>query len=285
MVEISAREMIEAAWKREVRPSSPPLRYSISIQDRIDDIITSVLIDEHVVPAPKEEGLSEEEKIKTLLKWQEDFERAKEKKLGRKRLVEKLPDYRTEEKILQKIKDKYSESPAEAGNYAEQYISSTPFITYYGLKKRPLEEINESVRIGTTNNIVHWRFDSFAFDAGIYEFKLTKNNLQRSLEKATLQIFLYDFLWRLKYNKRHHNPMIIEICIIDDEKINRYGGLPWLTDKEYFVVDKDVLKAIFRENHFDDLEKIYSMIDEIYDHLEVTIEEDVTKMYDESMER
>ena len=119
---------------------------------------------------------------------------------------------------------------------------------------RNQSEIFEQIEIPSTkSNIIRYQIDCVDLDA-LIEFKLTTNkNHQKVLRKALVQIFLYDFLLRIKYNINTYHAIIVEILNLNENKIYRYGGLGLGRNKEAISVgvkmgiSKKYLKKIIKE--------------------------------------
>jgi hypothetical protein len=84
----------------------------------------------------------------------------------------------------------------------------------------------------------------------------------------------------MQYGIRHYNPLIIEVCIIDEMKIYKYGGDSVLDQDrtKEIKVDKDILLEMFKVNGFSKIDIIKQIIDDIYDNMEICLEEDERKM-------
>ena len=196
--------------------------------------------------------------LKKIKSWESCFDKLKKKGLGREKLVNKLPDFKHPETIPQKVVELYNKNTAEAGIYAQKYLGYTPFVDYYNLYEREVEEPFEEFTIPQTGDIISFQYDLLSIDA-LYEFKLTKQeNITKRLREALIQIYIYDFLLRMKNNILHYYPLIIEICAIDKQIIYRYGSI---FSKDVFNVDKDVLKSIFKTNNFSNLDLLSRIID------------------------
>ncbi|MBU4245856.1 MAG: hypothetical protein ABIF85_00065 [Nanoarchaeota archaeon] len=273
MIEKDVSKLVECFLKTNPKLSLPKRDRIERVEERIYFICQSFQDDaiSRILSLPKKQN---PEKVR---KWIMEHKRFMKKGIGIEKLIKNLPDFKNPEKISEIIDVIYGSNPIkgpiEAGNYAQKYISFTPFVNFHKSFKRKISEPGEHVKIPQTGDIIHYQYDLLSTEA-IYEFKLTTSkNIEKTLRKALIQLYLYDFLYRMKSSKRQFKTLLIEIYLVDKREIWRYGKL----FENDISVDKDVLKQIFKVNEFSNLDVLNRIIDDIYDSIEPCLQEDVDR--------
>jgi hypothetical protein len=109
------------------------------------------------------------------------------------------------------------------------------------------DEKTRSINIPNTDILITFRLDLEDFIGGLYEFKLTsKKNEERRLHEATIQLYIYDFLQRIRFNVNCWQGMLVDIALIDEEKVISFNlfskphKIPCIPgeDQKYFFKDK-----------------------------------------------
>jgi hypothetical protein len=235
-----------------------------------------------VLPLHEISGLSAEKQCE-ILEWHvRKHEALVREGEGRQPLVSRFPEYANPDQIPVKLKELYRRDPREAGRFAERYIGINPATSVFPYYDFPdQEEFLQDVALPGTTITIRGQADLEDIDGGFYEFKLTnKQRHECTLRRALVQLYLYDFLYRLRFGIDHYKGMIIDLCIIDDEMIYRYYPAEQfgerLVDYQRYCKEivKPTLKAVFSTCTPQDAEKIGILLDEVYDAIRPALMED-----------
>jgi len=272
MVTIGVQTMRNNFLKTNPTTILPKFKSTQKLKERLKDI-SLFFQNENIIKKIGEPP--ETNHIKKIEEYWNKHKKLVKKGFGKEELISKLEDYQDIELIIKKVHNIYKEKPRYAGMYAHKYIAYNPFVAYQHYFDREYEEPQENQKIKLTEDTIKFSPDLLAVE-GLYEFKLTTApKLAEKLKEALIQLYLYDFIFRIKYKQlgRHENPLFIEIYCVDLDVIYQFGSL--FPDNFMIEVNTDVLKNVFKVNKFSQLDKINYIIDDIYNNLiPATIEND-----------
>jgi hypothetical protein len=177
MIRKGAKDIVKSYLKKANFVQLPKKRSDETVSERIDLICSHFQNEEirkNLPPMPKVKKV-DKEKIQELEKWMRDYKLLLKNKVGRRKLIAKLPHYNNPNYIKTKLKKLYIENPSRAGNYAQEHLSFNPFFDYFKICERNISEPFEEYKFLQTGDIISYQFDLCSID-GLYEFKLTKKN-------------------------------------------------------------------------------------------------------------
>jgi len=257
----------------------------VSFKKRIEQILRyhqNDFICNKIGYIPQKTDLSDNDFIFAIKDYNKKYYRELYLGTGREKLESKILEFRTPMEIPNQIIQKYKENPKTAGNYAQRLIAINPSTSVpfsLGFKS---EENNYFITIPNTNIRISFRCDLEDIQEGLYEFKLTKNGaFKLKLKEAICQLYLYDFLYRLKFNIKSFHGLRIEIALVDIKKIYIYDLFEKKIGKYFFSMDLKEVNSFCQLNIVPKLKEIFfanlsqnefltisNIIDKIYCNIE-----------------